>query len=666
MKSIRSKLVISVASVVLITVMLSNILSNILLVDTYDKDIRQKHHNIGNAIVTNVLSFIEKAFVISDLMSSSPSIYNFDAQVQSQMAEQIQQKNALIELIFIQDNLGRQTARSSGKLGNRAERWWFKKIMADKKPFVSRSYYSLTGNIAVTSVFAPIFDQSQNFKGILGTDIRLDALQQIVEQFSTETASVFILDGQGTLVAHSDKQKVGQLYNYLALEKTAFVTDAAGEVQYDSTNQPLTEKQKLRVSPDLAEITRQALEGNSGFRQYQDVYGDSMVSYYNHITLPGYSDNWAIITQEKLADARHLKTNTALIYNLLSALSMILIVLVLIVIANKLVSKISHVANSLNELASADGDLTRRLTVDGKDELAQLSRYFNVFMDKLQGIISDVKSNADLVAGNCSAQAKSSEKVTITMQEEATQITKLALSSKQMSQSSGGIILSLEQGSDFISQTHQIIQQGNDKLDSAVNQMSKIHSDVVILQTSILSLSGSSLEIGKILNAISSIAEQTNLLALNAAIEAARAGEQGRGFSVVADEVRQLAQRTQDCVLQIDQLITSLQTETNEAAGYMQQVSSRVTRGVEKIDDTKISFVRIVEAVEQLSKVNESVKSTIDQQVSSIYQINENIHHISENMDISSASIVNMSTTTTALDRQADKLKHVVDRFKTS
>ncbi|NQY37687.1 MAG: methyl-accepting chemotaxis protein [Alteromonadaceae bacterium] len=666
MNSIKTRLIMSVSIVVFITVLFSNFLLNFLLSDTYQEEIQQKHESLSNAIKTNVQSFIEKAYVISEMMATSPAVYNFNSNSQIKMSVDTQKRNPLIELIYIQDESGVQTARSSGELADRSNRWWFKKVKSEKEAFVSKSYYSVAGNIAVSSVFIPIYDESKLFKGVFGMDIRLDALQSVVEKFSTSTTYAFILDGQGTLVAHPEKTRVSQLYNYVTFNKNVLVKNNAGEVLYDKNNKPLTENKNFAVSDGLAKITKKALNGQSGFLEYENENGELVVSHYNHIKLPGSSDSWSIITLEKVKDAEYLQRESAFINNTLSVMSTILIIFVLMFIAKNLVDKINNVSNSLNELAKGEGDLTKRIEMHNKDEVGQLSNYFNTFMDKLHAIILEVKSNASMVAQNSSELFSTGNKINSIIEKQAIQISSVASATEEMSSNSENIAISLEDGESFIEKTNQAIHEGNEKLDLVVAEMCQISTEVETLENTIDSLSNSSLEIGTILGVITTIATQTNLLALNAAIEAARAGEHGRGFSVVADEVRKLAERTQASIKEIELIVENLQTNAQKAAGDMKQASEKVGSGVEKVNETKVHFVHMISSMDQLSSVNYGVKCSMDDQLKAIQSINENIHSISSHIEGSTESLLEMSSSTSSLVSQSDLLNDIVGKFKVS
>lgn len=160
----------------------------------------------------------------------------------------LEQRNILVDtgtrhpyfdLLYIQGIDGMQTASSSGENGDRSGRWWFKQIMSDTQPFVSKSYYSVTGNVPVTSVILPIYRQSE-LVGIIGADIKLGALQTMVEKFSrNENSYVCVIDGEGVIIAHTDKQKVSELYNYKTSQKTTLLKYGSGNIMKDDKGESI-------------------------------------------------------------------------------------------------------------------------------------------------------------------------------------------------------------------------------------------------------------------------------------------------------------------------------------------------------------------------------------------------------------------------------------------
>ncbi|MFZ5352410.1 MAG: cache domain-containing protein [Bacillota bacterium] len=185
----------------------------------------------SKTLAANIQAFMQKAYSITEIMSTNSDIISMDGAKQKALLEQAAAKKDFFDLLYMMDTKGDQTARSKGSLGNRVSRWWFIQMMETKKPFVSKSYYSLSGNIAVNSIYFPVYNAYGQLLGIMGSDIKLDAIQEMVDKFSTESRYAYVLDGEGAVVAHPDKTQVTEIYNYKTLKKTVLVKDESGNVK---------------------------------------------------------------------------------------------------------------------------------------------------------------------------------------------------------------------------------------------------------------------------------------------------------------------------------------------------------------------------------------------------------------------------------------------------
>jgi methyl-accepting chemotaxis protein len=289
MKSIKMSLLVLIISVFAVSFLFVNVFGSFLISSFYQEQIEKNHRNLALSISLNVKSFIEKAYSITEQIAANSDIYGFVPEEQEAVLKDTIKRHPYFDLFFIQDVEGQQSARSSGNLGNRANRWWFIQIMNDKKPFVSKSYYSLTGNIPVTSAILPIYDEIGVLQGIMGSDIKLDSLQTIVENFSDETTA-FIIDGEGVVIAHPDKRHVSELYNYQKMEKTVLVYDDNDKVLIDESGNQVTEQKPIEISESEREIIQKVMAGETGFARVKTLDGDSRYAYYTPIELPGISD----------------------------------------------------------------------------------------------------------------------------------------------------------------------------------------------------------------------------------------------------------------------------------------------------------------------------------------------------------------------------------------
>jgi len=333
---------------------------------------------------------------------------------------------------------------------------------------------------------------------------------------------------------------------------------------------------------------------------------------------------------------------------------------------SNLMTKSIVLANTfLKEVSEGEGDLTKSLPVLSKDEVGAMSTHFNIFIDKLNDIISIVKESSQSVASGSTELASATEELSVTMQDQSSQIVSVASATEEISVSSNEVMLALKEANEQTANADKLTSDGKGKLLSSVNEVMAIKEKVEKLGTTINNLSASSEEIGNIISVINDIADQTNLLALNAAIEAARAGEHGRGFAVVADEVRKLAERTQAATKEIESIIASLQNETTNANKDMQEATNKVVEGAETIKETEAIFEQIVESVEAIHTTNDIITGSIEEQVTAINNINDNAQVISAGIEQSSTAVHEITRTVVDLQQQADGLHMLVDKFKT-
>lgn len=168
---------------------------------------------------------MNKAYAVIESPAYGADIRSFDPETQRNALTQAIENNPYFVLFYQQGNDGMQTARSSGELGSRADRWWFKQIQSEKQPFITKSYFSVGTNEAVTSVIYPVYPtgQSRTMSAVLGADLSLAKLQEIVDAYNTADTYSVILDGEGVVVAHPDTQQVSEMYNYKTGAKTVLV-----------------------------------------------------------------------------------------------------------------------------------------------------------------------------------------------------------------------------------------------------------------------------------------------------------------------------------------------------------------------------------------------------------------------------------------------------------
>jgi len=293
--------------------------------------------------------------------------------------------------------------------------------------------------------------------------------------------------------------------------------------------------------------------------------------------------------------------------------------------ARSVTRPILGVAHMLEDIASGEGDLTRRLAYAKQDELGQLAGWFNRFLDKLQPIIAEVKRSVQDARGTADQSAAIATQTSAGMEQQYRQVDQVATASHEMSATAQDVARSAAQAAQAARDADQATRQGLTVIDRTTVNIGELAADMSTAMAQVEGLAANSEQIGSVLEVIRGIAEQTNLLALNAAIEAARAGEAGRGFAVVADEVRNLARRTQESVEETRLVIEQLQTGTSDVVGSMGNSYRQAQGSVEQVGQAVTALRQIGDAVTVISDMNLQIASAAEEQSAVAEEINSNV-----------------------------------------
>ena len=325
-----------------------------------------------------------------------------------------------------------------------------------------------------------------------------------------------------------------------------------------------------------------------------------------------------------------------------------------------------EVAHALNDIAHGEGDLTRRLESHSRDEIGQLAESFNTFIEKIQtlvqhtarataGVISAVDEttrSSDHITQRILTQEAETEQVATAIQQMAATISEVADNAANASEATRLATEETSNGHRTVEETARSIQALQQEISAAADIISQVEKN--------------SEGIGSVLDVIKGIAEQTNLLALNAAIEAARAGEQGRGFAVVADEVRNLANRTQQSAGEIEEMIKSLQGNTRQAVSAIDGGCRTAEQNVGQANSARASLDAITTAIETINAMNLQIARASEQQSTVSEEINRSIVSISQGSK-DAASLAEQSLNSTGhLGKLASELQQIVQQFKIS
>lgn len=631
---------------------------------SYEKELTERNKELATAIADQVTSFIQRGFSITEQIILNNDVKGFVPKAQEKVLKDVIEKNSYFDLLYIQGIDGMQTARSSGELGDRSNRWWFIKTLEEREAFVSKSYYSLSGHVPVTTIAMPISDNNGTMVGVMGADIKLNILQEIIDKNSEGSKYAFIIDGEGVVIAHPDSVQVSELYNYITMKKVALKKDAQGNVMLDADGNEITEVIDIVIPVKQKEITEKALNGDKGTATYKDNDGTEVVSAYTSISLPGVSDQWAVITVQDKADAMRFITN-AQVFSLIICVLVIVIAGILIsILANKIARPIKKSSEYLSQIAQ--GDFTINVDprfISRKDEIGTIAIGIKDMQESLKRLVSSItteslriEAEVDNVVTSISRLNDNLESVSATTEELAASTEESAATSQQMAETTQKIevaVHSISENSkkgamaakdisqrametkDSVSESQlramTLLEETKGQLEKAIEE-SKVVEQINILTDSIMQ-----------------ITEQTNLLALNAAIEAARAGESGKGFSVVAEEIRKLAEQSRTAVMRI------------------QEVTNRVTSTVENLTENSnnlLAFVstdvnndykNMLEVVEIYNKDAKFVDDLVSEFSSTSEELLKSIENILEGIDgVAQASNESAIGTTEIAGRVSD------------
>ena len=458
---------------------------------------------------------------------------------------------------------------------------------------------------------------------ILVTDEQIDRFLHEGLHELGETADSYLVDASGLL--HSNTM--------------------LGEFREDATLQESINTQAVEM---LAGPIR---DGNFDFYDrgiYPDYLGNDVLSQVE-VTLLGDTPIGLVVEidyDEAFAGMYALR-NYMLIIGLVSA---VVVAFVGAFIGNSIARPVKGIADNLSVLATQGGDLTQKLEVRGRDEIAQLASAFNSFLENLSGIVGGAMEIATGVNSGSESVSSASEEMSSSLEEVSASTNEFSSNAQNLSENSQAMA---EANSKILEQAGE----GNKAIEEAVNQMQVISNRVSELQEVITEVDQRSSDIGKILGVITDIADQTNLLALNAAIEAARAGEQGRGFAVVAEEVRKLAEQSAGAAKEIGDLITSTQDESKKALESMTEGVKDVESGTEVVSKTGVTFGEILNAVQGISK-------QVEETASAAQELSAGSEEMAASIEEQSSTMEEMAATAEELRASAEKLTQELGKFK--
>lgn len=549
----------------------------------------------------------------------------------------------LVPEVQNEDVLADETPTASGGVENE----WYRCSIRTKALCLLEPYQDDVGDkkVLITSVSTPLLDNG-NLLGMVGVDISLTSLQNLVSTMDKE-----LYDGKGRILLVSHEGRV------------------AGADQFDVTLGRALDQKYQGLAADLKGWLNQGQELS---RWSSD---GSILQTFVPVTMRGTDRKWGIYIelpravvlasaqqlQEDLASESSRSVATQLgIGALISLLALIFIWLM----ARQIVAPIRAVVARLKDIATGEGDLTQRIEIHRQDEIGELAKWFNSFLNKLQSTISQVIVTVEGTRTSAEQAAHVAERTSSGMQTLYQEVDLVATAFEELSATALQVSGNASSAVAAANETDAAAQEGKYVVADTQEAMRKLMAIINNALPVVERLSANSDNINDILTVIQGIAEQTNLLALNAAIEAARAGEQGRGFAVVADEVRNLAGRTQNAIVEIQKLISELQSGTGAVVKAIHDGHGQADQTLGKVDLSVRVLEQIIQSVSTIHQMNEQIARAAQEQSRVADEINRNVSNIRDVSHTIRAEAATSAENGRELSALADKQQQLVGQFK--
>jgi methyl-accepting chemotaxis protein len=628
----KNKIYIAVSTILVLSLLSSNIYSYLTSKAMIKKEIHTILVDLSSSNAESLNKFL--SFKHDVLVNMSKDIKNPDNMRDSKLLKKFRNIQKVMQssdvyMGFEED--GRFVSSSLAKLKkgyDPRKQSWYKELKAKKADMVSDVYMNETTNKKSFALMAKMKGSESDFAGVLASVADFDRVAKKISDIKINGGYAYLLDKNGVVIAHPSKKVIG--------------------------------KKLTDISKTLLPLEKKILNNKKGLFEYS-YKGVKKIVAFDTIEETG----WKLAIAEN-KEVAYKKLDEQLYKNIIATLAFtVLGTLLIIFILAKLFIPIENLKKMVENLANEDVDLTSRIEIHGDDILAHIGNGFNLFIQKLQKLLIETKNDSNENSAISEELSTTALEVGKRVEKESEAIAVISENGKNLHSDLNISATNAKKAGEYLEVSNEVLIEVKKDIESLHVKLNNTSEKDIELAQRLNQTSQNTAEVKEVLSVINDIADQTNLLALNAAIEAARAGEHGRGFAVVADEVRNLAEKTQKSLVEINSTINVVVQSVQEVSQEMDESSQEILKISQNGEELN---QKVEKSVENMAQTTTIIQDTIKDYLEAANKLSDmvaELGNINELSNINTRSVEELASASEHLNTLTEKLNTELKKYNT-